>query len=63
MSRGAGPQGRHVWLFLAGVGPQFGAPKRTLGSVATGEGSQGRPEAARRGSLDGPVSSSSHHVS
>ncbi len=27
-----------------------------------GEGSQGRPEAARRGNLDGPVSRPSHHV-
>src|SRR5271165_996112 len=54
-SRGAGPQGRHVWPLLVGAVSVSGALKRTLGPSVDREGSQGRAEAARRGSLDGPV--------
>jgi len=38
-----------------------GAPKWVLGEPRNEEGGQGRPQAARRGSLEGPVSCSSHH--
>ena len=53
------------WQFLVAEtamrsGPT-GASKWGLGGPRTGEGGQGRPKAARRGSLEGPVGRRSHH--
>jgi hypothetical protein len=39
---------------VTGVFPIFGAVRGPV-VVLAGEGGQGRPKAARRGSLDGPV--------